>query len=83
MGLNPEGLPIVDNEGTHGVFKNNKFNWNANESKFNPYAELAKMVGTPKNPDKKDFDAVEEIFRKITPVPGFNVILKMKFTGEK
>lgn len=31
-GLRPEGLPIVDDEGTKGVFKKNTFNWDKNES---------------------------------------------------
>lgn len=31
-GLKPEGLPIVDEDGKKGVFKNNTFNWNTKES---------------------------------------------------
>ena len=31
-GLKPEGLPIVDEDGKKGVFKNNTFNWNVKES---------------------------------------------------
>ena len=30
--LNPEGMPIVNDDGKKGVFKANKFNWNVKES---------------------------------------------------
>lgn len=46
--LNPEGMPIVNDDGKKGVFKANKFNWNVKESvELNELsAEEKKLINT-------------------------------------